>query len=285
MAPPVKSLRIWRSWIGMIAVATLLLVTGAKPAAAQQQPTDPAASPVEYSLLQPGIAGKYFVVTVEDFTMWIGLGGHQNSLRSNSLRDLVVKEGYDASSILAVALQAELAAAGYRTEVEPVPRARDGQPQRLSRSDLPTSPAGLFLLDVVIDSIGLAAPSNGYAWQPAFQLSWRVMRPSGEIVIPTNVFVHGPYTKDGEKLSETKCALPNFNATMKQPQALWDCFDLGLREASRALVPLIRQKQDVALHGKQKQAATDPKAKAAARPPCGKVRRPRDLLDTECEPN
>jgi hypothetical protein len=169
-----------------------------------------------------------------------------------------------------------------------VPRAQPGQPQRLSRSDLPTSPNGLFLIDVVINSIGLAAEANGAKWQPAFELSLRVMRPSGEIVVPTHRFWHGPSVlKQANELGRTKCDLQSFNETMKQPQTLWDCFDLGLREASRALVPLIREKQDAALHGIPKAVADAARVDVEAAPEgkraCKKVRRPRDVLDAECE--
>jgi hypothetical protein len=273
-----------------LAVAALTLITGTQPAKAEQQPADSRANPVEYSLLLPGIAGNYFVATLNDVTEMVAIGGHLSSLRSKSLRELVARESYDAGSSLAVALQEELEAAGYRTEVEPVPRAQPGQPQRLSRSDLPTSPNGLFLIDVVINSIGLAAEANGAKWQPAFELSLRVMRPSGEIVVPTHRFWHGPSAlKQANALGRTKCDLPSFQATLKQPQLLWDCFDLGLREASSALVPLIREKQDAALHGIQKAVTDAARVEVEAVPEdtgaCKKARRPRDVLGGECKPD
>jgi len=289
-AQPVDSPRLLPQWTLGLAVAALTLITGTQPAKAQQQPADSRANPVEYSLLLPGIAGKYYVVTLDDLTGGLAIGGHINSLRSKSLRELVARESYDAGSVLAVALKEELEAAGYRTEIEPVPRAQPGQPQRLSRSDLPTSPNGLFLIDVVIDSIGLAAEINGAKWQPAFELSLRVIRPSGEMVVPTHRFWHGPSAlKQVNEIGRTECKLPSFHATLKQPQSLWDCFDLGLREASRALVPLIREKQDAALHGIPKAVTDAARVEVEAVPEgtraCKKARRPRDVLDGECKPD
>lgn len=271
-----------KKWTHRLGVAALTLAAASQSATAQQQ-TDPTPRPVEYSLLTPGIAGKYVVLTINDLMTWIALGGHTNSVRQASLRELVQQEGYDASSSLAIAMKEELDAAGYLTEVEPIPRARPGLPQNLTRSDLPASPDGQFLLDVVIELIGLANASNGAEWEPAFQLRWRVMRPSGEIVVPTHTFSHGPFVdKDGNKYSRTTCGLPSFPETMKRPQALWDCFDLGLRESSRALIPLIRQKQDLALNGGSRSVAGTARTGTESTAKCNKRRGSRAALDREC---
>lgn len=228
--------------------------SGAEPATA---PTTTAAAPVEYSLLLPGVAGHYIVATSFDVLNMFGLSSYANSPRSHSLRAAVQRDGFDAAQSLAIALEAELAAAGFATDVEPVPRAAAGKPQRLTRGDLPPSPQGRYLLDVVIDRIGLTAESNGDPWEPAFALHWRVLRPNGELVVPTHVYIHGPRLKRADERSRTRnCNLPSFKAAMADTGPLWACFDRGLREASRSLIPEIRVAQDAALHGKSAVAAT-----------------------------
>jgi hypothetical protein len=234
-----------------LSVLTLCLACGAQLARAQGEATLTASQPaVEYSLLQPALAGKYSVKTVDDMTLFVS--GPTNSVRSATLRELVAKEGYDASAHLAAALRSELETAGFTTELVGVPRAPAGEPQRLTRGDLPSNARGKFLVDVVIDAIELAAEANAAPWEPAFALSWRVMRPNGQIVVPTRTFIHGPYYnyKAGRFPSRSKCDLPSFNVTVKSPQLLWACFELGFSDASRVLVPLIRQAQDSALDGK-----------------------------------
>lgn len=285
----VDSPQLVHKWLRRLSIVALSLSSLVQPAMAQQQQADAAPGRVQYSLLTPALAGKYVVLTVDDLMGHIALGGHTNSIRAVSLREFVEKHGYDASSTLALALKEELDAAGYWTEVENVPRARPGQPQRLTRADLPASPRGEFLLDVVIESIGLANESNGGRWEPMFKLTWRLMRPSGEIVVPSHVFLHGPFPvdQDGHPRSRTHCGLPTFNKTIDRSQDLLDCFDRGLREASRALVPLIREKHDVALHGRSSSVAGAGNAASEAaterNQACAKTRRPRDVLAGTCD--
>jgi hypothetical protein len=237
-------------------------------------------NPIEYSLLMPAVANKYFVYTVNDAMNLIALGGHTNSVRASALDTLVRKEGYDAGLVLASVLQEQLDEAGYRTELEHIPRAKLGQPQHLSRGDLPRNPQGEYLLDVVIESIGLANVSNGGEWMPAFEMKWRVMRPSGDILVPTHIFVYGPFVDaNGIEYNRSTCGLPSFGKSMEKPPVLWDCFDHGLREASRALIPVIREQQDIALHGRH---PTSSESAAATATTCVKARRPRDILDGTC---
>jgi len=233
------------AWVVVGSCLAVSAVSGAEPVSA---PTTTVAAPVEYSLLLPGVAGHYIVATSFDMLNMVGLSSYANSPRSQSLRAAVQRDGFDAAQSLAIALEEELEAAGFATEVEPVPRAAAGKPQRLTRGDLPTDPQGRYLLDVVIDRLGLTAESNGDPWEPAFALHWRVLRPNGELVVPTHVYIHGPRLKRADERSRTRnCNLPSFKATMADTGPLWACFDQGFHDASRKLIPEIRAAQAKAI--------------------------------------
>jgi len=239
---------VWRSLLVLVAAQALFvpLHAGDTGIAEPTDPTMPASDaspvPVEYSILSPALSGKYTVVTLGDALSLFALGGHVSALRSIELRKVVSREGFDACLSLAQALEKELAAAGLTAKVEPVRRAKPGEVQSLSRGDLPPSPQGRYLIDVVIGYIGLAAPGNGGDWEPLFSLKWRVLNPRGDILVPSHVFWHGPV---GDKRSigsasrTTDCDLPTFKKTMAEPALLWPCFDRAFHNASRDLIELL----------------------------------------------
>lgn len=216
------------------------LVTAAEAGPPAAAPPPAEARAIEYSLLQPGLSGKYFVVTTVDMT---ALSGFSNNKRTSDLRTLVSREGYDAPTQLAVEMQAALEAAGWATDVEPVSRGRPGEPGRLTRSDLPVRPSGRYLLDFEINYLGLAAASNLEPWEPMFAVTWRVLRPNGEIVVPSQVYRHGPSVRlPVDKQHRTRdCGLSTFASAIEAPASIWACLDRGFEDASRALVPMIRE--------------------------------------------
>jgi hypothetical protein len=216
---------------------------------ATAQPIDPTASgsapstvPVEYSILWPALSAKYTVVTLGDALSHVALGGHLNAVRSIELRKVLSRESFDPCLNLAQALEAEFAAAGLAANIVPVRRASPGDVQSLSRGDLPQSPQGRYLIDVVIGHMGLAASANGADWEPLFALKWRVLSPRGDILVPSHVLWHGPVDDKlsrGHTSRTNDCELPTFNKTMAEPALLWPCFDRAFHNASRDLIHLI----------------------------------------------
>jgi hypothetical protein len=239
---------VWRALLVLVAAQALSVPLHAgdtgtvEPTDPTMPASDPSPVPVEYSILWPGLSGKYTVVTLEDALSTVALGGHAGSVRSIELRKTASREGFDPCLNLAQGLEAAFAAAGLTAKVEAVRRAEPGNVQSLSRSDLPPSPQGRYLIDVVIGSIGLAAWSNGSDWEPLFSLKWRVLSPRGDILVPSHVFWHGPVDEKrsgGRTSRTTDCDLPTFKKTMAEPALLWPCFDRAFHNASRDLVQLI----------------------------------------------
>jgi hypothetical protein len=227
-----------RRWL----VLAGMCVLGTGPVLAEESvpASAPSVAPIEYSLLQPGLSGEYFVGTALDFTM---LGsGFSNVKRTSLLREAVQQEGYDAPTQLALAMKAALDQAGWRTEIEPVTRGRPGLPGRLTRADLPANPQGRYLIDLEIMQLGFAAESNLAQWQPFFTLTWRILGPGGELVVPSHKYMHGPYESLVEENNRTMgCDLPVFHEAMKTPAQVFECMNRGFRDAAAILVPLLRE--------------------------------------------
>ena len=201
-------------------------------AVATENPT-----PVEYSLLQPALYGKYFVVTGVDVTGLVS--GFSNTKRSSDLRELVERNGYDAPAELVQQLKAAFDAAGLTAEIEFVPRGPSGSLRRLTRGDLPSNPRGKALLDLEIGYIGLAAADNFSSWEPMYVLTWRLLHPTGEIIVPSHQYYHGPFGK-GEKHRSRSCALGGLGKLKVDPTPLWNCFNQAFVDTGSFLVTTVR---------------------------------------------
>lgn len=239
---------LWRALLVLVAAHALSAPlhagdTGtAEPTGPTGPGSDPPSVPVDYSILWPGLSAKYTVVTLDDALSFVAMSGHAGSVRSIELRKAVSREGFDACMRLVQALEAEFSAAGLTANVEPVRRAKPGDVQSLSRSDLPPSPRGRYVVDVVISYIGLAASTNGSDWEPRFSLKWRVLSPRGDILVPTHAFWHGPdpaEVSDRNSNRTSDCNLPRFKSIMADPAPLWSCFDRAFHNASRDLVQVV----------------------------------------------
>lgn len=234
--------------------AALLLLAVALSAGAETPPESDRL--VDYSVLTPGLAGKFLVFTAPDLTI-IGVSRHANTEQTKALRQLVERERYEPCSRLGPQIMAALQAAGYSAAEEPIIRAAAGRPQSLARADLPENPRGMVLLDVTIEWLGLRADMTGQAYRPALALTWRLISRRGELVAPGRLLTYNGraayYSVGGVGLSLAplpsrapppgqpnvdpgkSCEFDSFKAAEDDPRAIWNCLDAAFRGAGDQL--------------------------------------------------
>ena len=233
---------------------TLLLATWARPAFAENP--EAIGSPIEYSVLTPGLQSKFFVVTAQDLTL-IGVSHYANMGQSKALRKLVERERYEPCGRLSQQIVAALQAAGHTAIDEPIPRAAPGRSQSLSRMDIPERPRGEVLLDVTIDWIGLRADTSGQSFRPALSLTWRLIGANGQLIAPGRLLTYNgrpayysvgdvgismaplpspapPPTQPNADPGKG-CEFKSFKAAADDPRTLWSCFDAAFRGAADLL--------------------------------------------------
>lgn len=234
----------------------LLLYCGALPASADDLPST-TGTPIEFSVLTPGIEGPFRACTGIDLSM-VGITGLTDIARTKALRKLVEEAGYDPSRQIADTIVVALRDAGRTGIHEPIPRRPPGRIQALSADDLPREPKGALLLDITINWIGLCSAVSFDAMRPAFSLTWRLISRDGKLVAPgrelqyvhqserrkpklTDPALHSnPKSRPAAPPPETEtqkfCSFPSITAAQKDTAALWNCFDEAYLAAARKLV-------------------------------------------------
>lgn len=231
--------------------------------ASAQEPSAEIAAPVEFSVLTPGLEGRFHVFADFDVIAFAGLPNFVDAGRTKSLRKLVETEGYDPGRSIADAILTALHDAGRTGTYEPIARRQAGHLQSLSAEDLPPDSRGAVLLDVTIDWIGLSSSVTAARLRPVFSLTWRLISPDGKLIAPGRElrYVHEPERKkkspvvdsalhphaarppaepklepEPEPVAQDFCSIRSINAAQAEPMALWECFDEAYLAAARKLV-------------------------------------------------
>jgi hypothetical protein len=227
-------------------------------ASAQESP-EVTAAPVEFSVLTPGLEGRFHVFKEFDLIAFVGLPNLVDMERTKTLRKLVESEAYDPGQSIADAVLAALQDEGRSGTHEPITRRPAGHLQSLTVGDLPPDPKGAVLIDVTINWIGLHANINGDRLRPAFSLTWRLISPDGKLIAPGRElrYVHEPERKkrpavvdparhpnaapapaepEHEPVAQEFCSIRSIKAAQEEPAALWACFDEAYLAAARKLV-------------------------------------------------
>ncbi|MGB5133171.1 MAG: hypothetical protein WBO00_11175 [Steroidobacteraceae bacterium] len=222
------------------------------------------AAPVEFSVLTPGLEGRFHVFTGFDVIAFVGLPNFVDTRRTKALRALIESAGYDPARPIADAILAALHDAGRSGTHEPITRRPAGHLQSLTVDELPPDPKGAVLLDVTINWIGLYASATGDKLRPAFSLTWRLISPDGKLIAPGRElrYVHEPKRKkkstvvdpalhpnatpapaepQPEPVAQEFCSIRSFKAAQEEPVALWACFDEAYLAAARKLVEQLPQ--------------------------------------------
>jgi len=238
------------------------------PGSAEEPPAVTAA-PVEFSVLTPGLEGRFYVFTGVDLLDLVGLSAFVDNERNKALRKLVESEGYDPHRPIAEAILAALHDAGRTGAHEPITRRPAGHLQSLTVDDLPPDPKGAVLLDVTINWIGLYSSATGDKLRPAFSLTWRLISPDGKLIAPGRElrYVHEPERRksrsrvvdpalhpnaarapaepkpepEPEPVAQEFCSIRSIKAAQEEPAALWACFDEAYLAAARRLVEQLPQ--------------------------------------------
>ena len=239
------------------------LLAGAMLASAQE-PAAVIAAPVEFSVLTPGLEGRFHVYTDFDVIALVGLPNFVDSRRTKALRALIESAGYDPARPIADAILTALHDAGRSGTHEPIARRPAGHLQSLTVDELPPYPKGAVLLDVTINWISLYASATGDKLRPAFSLTWRLISPDGKLIAPGRElrYVHEPERKKSkstvvdpalrpnaarapaepkpepkpEAVAQEFCSIRSFKTAEEEPAALWACFDEAYLAAARKLV-------------------------------------------------
>lgn len=237
-------------------VSLLAICSGIFPAAADESSATTEAS-YDFSVLTPGLEGKFWVFTYFDLTM-LGIFNLADAGRSKKLRALVEHEGYDPCNRIAEALLIALREAGRKGTLEPISRRPPGQLQSLAVDELPLEPRGAVMLDITINWIGLRAAVSGGSLRPGFSLTWRSIGPDGKLLTPGRElrYVHElvrkkpvvidpavkPHARAVESPAPTEaskqefCSVRSLSAAQKEPAAVWKCFDEAYLAGARNLV-------------------------------------------------
>jgi hypothetical protein len=165
----------------------LSLCTGASGVAFAGDAAAP--EPADFSVLTPSMDGQFFVATQLNLNAVYPLIGLPSDLvnrsRTGQLRKILQTAGYDPARTLADRLIQRLVAAGYSAVHEPIKRKPAGSVQSLSWSDLPEKLQGRFLLDLNIRWICLCSPTSYLKAYPGISISWRLLEPPQELVLPS----------------------------------------------------------------------------------------------------
>jgi hypothetical protein len=189
-----------------------------------------------------------FVDTFQDMT------ARKQSLK---LAELAKAERFDPARRLADRLVEALAEAGHAAAFEPIARKPAGSVQSLSRSDLPESPQGKFILDATIRWHGLAKPGDFKDYSPTIVLGWRILDPKGGVVEPTRVltYVHATGWSPGYKSAFTSpvkgapaqpsypsvtvtdsCKFEKIEDAMQNSAVVWGCMGETIDVAAHRIV-------------------------------------------------
>lgn len=217
-------------------------------------------APIDFSVLTPAMEGRFVVVTGFDFTAmvppYLALSQMGSRARTERLRALVAREGYDPVRAIADRLIEQLPGASYSAVHEPIGRRPPGSIQSLAWGDLPERLQGELALDVTIRWICLCNSLAYSKYYPGIALSWRLLDPAREVVQPTRniTYVHDPFyhhkKKAGPSASVSKpreseypleqvseiCGFASIEAAEKNPEVLWGCFGEAYDAALRRLV-------------------------------------------------
>jgi hypothetical protein len=226
-------------------------------ASAQESPAVITA-PVEFSVLTPGLEGRFHVFKEFDIFALVGLPNFVDMERTKALRKLVESEAYDPGQSIADAILAALHDAGRSGTYELITRRPAGHLQSFTVDNLPPDPKGAVLIDVTINWIGLHANVNGDKLRPAFSLTWRLISPDGKLIAPGRElrYIHEPQRKKSavvdpalhsraaaapaapqpEPVTQEFCSIRSVKAAQEGPSALWACFDEAYLAAARKLM-------------------------------------------------
>ncbi|MBM2854241.1 MAG: hypothetical protein HW417_1169 [Steroidobacteraceae bacterium] len=215
-------------------------------------------APVEFSVLTPGLEGRFQVFTAVDVLAIVGLGNYVDHERTKALRKLVESDDYYPGRPIADAILAALHDAGRSGTHEPITRPPAGHLQSLAADELPPDPKGAVLLDVTINWIGLHGNTTGDKLRPAFSLTWRLISPDRKLIAPGRElrYIHEPQRKKSavvdpalhsraaaapaapqpEPVTQEFCSIRSVKAAQEEPSALWECFDEAYLAAARKLV-------------------------------------------------
>ncbi len=246
----------------MRGLGALLALCGSVLPVSADEPPATTGAPVEFSVLTPGLEGKFVVFTGIDLTL-VGISHLSDIRRSNALRELVERESYDPCPRIAAAITAALKDAGRTGIHEPISRRLPGRLQSLTLSDLPENPQGALLLDVTIQWIALRALATSDKFRPVIWLTWRLISPRGELVAPGRElrYAHAPPQKKSagarsaaaptsgatpaappsDAGTQELCSFRSFDLARKDPEALWTCFDEAFLAAGKLLVDQLPQ--------------------------------------------
>ena len=201
---------------------------------------------IEYSVLSPVLLGKWYFYNNHELPPLSDLAG---AVMTKQLRGVVASGSYDPADSLGKRLVEALCRDGLPAVVEPVTRGPPGGTGSLSRDDLPPQPKGRYLLNVVIESIGLVPASRPTRVEPAFVLRWQVFSPTGGMVVPARRYIHGlvPSGQTRPVHSTPNCGLGEFGSAIKHPEQIWSCFDSAFDDAGTNLAGEVRAATDKAM--------------------------------------
>lgn len=252
---------------GMALLASALYGTLFVLAGLAETPDSDAA--IDFSVLTPAMEGKYYVASGIDLTAFVppylALGELGKGRRSEQLRALVAREGYEPERTIAERLIDRLGEASYRAAHEAIRRKPAGSVQSLSWGDLPERPQGKFVLDLTIGWICLCADIAFTKFYPAISLNWRLLDPARqEVVLPTRklVYHHFPsWYRQGKSQRPTdagagtapeypvedvaeSCGFNSVKEAEENPAMLWGCFGEAYDAALRRLVIDLRNARE-----------------------------------------
>lgn len=241
----------------MRAAGWILGLSLAAGAVVAQQPDT--AAPIDFSVLTPAMEGRFVVAGGIDptaFVLPMAIGNLGDRKRSDQLRALVAREGYQPARTIADRLIETLGAASYRATYEPIPRKRAGSIQSLAWSDLPEQPQGELMIDLTIRWICLCSDVAFTTFYPAISMNWRLLSPKQEIVQPTRTISYYHYPESRrvgkpptsmedhkvpepvypvEEVSEA-CGFESIKDAEENPTILWGCLGEAYDAALMRLV-------------------------------------------------
>ena len=183
------------------------------------------------------------------------LGDFVNQSRTRQLRKMVKSERYDPARTLADRLIDRLGDAGYSAVYEPIAREPPGTVQALAWSDLPEQPKGRLILDLNISWVCLCSATSYQKTYPSISISWRLLDPPQEVVLPSRslVYYHIPWNPPKRRtpsaaakpsepppyppvtVSES-CGFSSLDEAEDNPARLWGCFGEAYDVALERLV-------------------------------------------------
>jgi len=228
--------------------------------AANAETADPSAV-VDFSVLTPAMEGQFIVAStgIDPTALvppYLPLHSFGKGQRTDRLRAIIAREGYQPERTIADRLIDRLAEASYRAVYEPIRRRPAGSMQSLAWDHLPEHPRGELMLDVTIRWICMCSIVAFAKYYPAISMSWRLLDPARVVVQPTRTmyYFHHPAMQGAKHVSsstgittasavaypvETVSESCGFNSVKEMemdPAALWGCLGEASDAALRRLV-------------------------------------------------